>query len=325
MNFHERPPFVCAITRNQIGVNIFGIDSKLKPLCETGTFTMFLPNYGCISFPFSTEYEIWHVNTTSRFVTHSTDLKRIYVGGDLEGLAKGETIPYLAYGLIEKQGQAENEVTMHAAVVAQGDQSILIIGKGGSGKTTLSLELCLKYGFKLVGNDLVVIKNDRGGIKAVGGTKHFFVRLEVLRTHHPQLLPHFPSVPVYDPWISRASILPSQISVQTVDFPVTINQAIVVHISSTEKSLKISPVDLRWARLYLFENLSRYIRRVCLPVLMGEDDQSWFYAPSLDSPNLQQKRAELIQQIICNLNLVHISGSLKEVARHIASTFGGRN
>src|SRR3989338_4936614 len=309
-----KPPFACHISRLGVGVNIFSVvKDECRSLCTAGGFRKFTPEYSYGEQRVNTPYEIWHVDTGRVFAEYRSKNKKIFLGGSYSDLSAGETLPYLAYGLIEKQGQTRGQVTVHAAALTRNGRGVVLLGKACAGKTTLALELCLRHRFKIVANDLSILETRLDTLFAIGGTKHFFVRKGVVKKTHPQLLPYFPNKVEDDDWNTRTSILPVEIGVEVETEQVEVASVFLVRLDhSSAKGVEISQVNKQWARLYLYENLSRYIRRTNLPIFAGSDEQYCLYPPDLDAPELHQKRVAMMEALVSKMQ--HVSGGFRDVA-----------
>ena len=75
----------------------------------------------------------------------------------LEQLQSGEILVYAALPFLEVLHQRRQVVTMHAAAVEFGGRAILLLGKAGAGKTSLTLSLCRNHKARLIGNDVVKV------------------------------------------------------------------------------------------------------------------------------------------------------------------------
>ena len=133
INHIHRPPFVCSIRRGQWGVNVFSVSDQCLALCTKDSLARLMPEYVCNEVLARTPYEIWHINDKKVFAEHRLQKKQIIVGGSKEDLGQGDTIPFLAYGFLERQGQANKEATIHGAGLSFGESGIVILGKEGSG------------------------------------------------------------------------------------------------------------------------------------------------------------------------------------------------
>lgn len=68
--------------------------------------------------------------------------------------------------------------SLHSAAVTDGDQSVVLTGEPGSGKTTIAVALCRRYGLSLQSQDRTLID----GKRVVGGTKGLALSPRVLNT-----------------------------------------------------------------------------------------------------------------------------------------------
>lgn len=79
---------------------------------------------------------------------------------------------HLIYSVFHKYWLNIGVYSVHAACVSKNGFATLLLGHSGFGKTTISLKLVEKYGFKLVYSDRVLLKiKKNGNITPIGGTK----------------------------------------------------------------------------------------------------------------------------------------------------------
>lgn len=317
------PSFRGSARRLALAVNVYSDVAEVGKLFERGSFVDFCPEYRWTDQPVDGAYELWHIDgstadPSSCPIDYHLAERRIVVMADPKILVQGETLPYLAYGLLELQGQGIGQATIHGAAISRDGQAILLVGGKGAGKTTLGLELCLNRGFKLIGNDLIILGLDAigTGLVALGGTKHFNVRLATAQEQFPGLLPCFGSSGSDDNWATRAIIKPDAIRVDIDGDPVPIACVFELHLDHRSSSVKLTEINPIRSRLILYENLSKYIQGTSLPVLVG-DDLRLVYRPSFDDPPLHLTRARMITAMVNELNLRHLSGSLGLLADYL--------
>ena len=77
--------------------------------------------------------------------------------------------------MVEYQLSEKGIFLLHGAAVHNNEtnDSILIFGEKGMGKTSLVLDLCKKYNYSLVANDQVLIQLQNDEIHVLDGTKIF--------------------------------------------------------------------------------------------------------------------------------------------------------
>lgn len=78
---------------------------------------------------------------------------------------------HLMYSIFHFNWIKQGVYAIHAACVYNRGKTILLMGHTGFGKTTLSLELVKKYGFKLIHSDRVLVKFAGSRLMLIGGTK----------------------------------------------------------------------------------------------------------------------------------------------------------
>ncbi|MCX6810042.1 MAG: hypothetical protein NTZ65_04875 [Candidatus Berkelbacteria bacterium] len=234
-----------------------------------------------------------------------------------EMMRDGESLLYLSYPLIEVQRQLQGDLTAHAACISIDNRGVLLLGKEGSGKTTLAIELCQKHSARLVANDLCILGERQGNIIARGGTKFFFLRRESISRNLPRLLHLFPTASG-DSWLDKTKVDHTQLGVETEDRIVNISNAFMLHVDETKTELHTCFADTLVTRLYLNENFSRYIRSTCTVMTGGSNFELLGYIPSLDCEEFYKMRKQVIKGVL-NSSPQYISGPVHLVADYIAN------
>lgn len=231
-------------------------------------------------------------------------------------MQNGEALLYAAYPLIELQFQQQRRLTAHSACVSLNGQGILLLGKEGSGKSSVAIGLCLQYGARLMANDLSVLSKESDVLAVIGGTKFLFLRYESVKRNLPGFLRFFPEIK-RDTWLSKTMIDPGDVGISTTSESVSIIGSFVVHIDDSQSEVYAETADNLVNRLYLNENFSRYIRGTCLCALRGEDLDFMGYVPSFDLPEFYQWRSELIAFLLSRT--LYVSGPLSLVTDYIVN------
>lgn len=318
--------FQCAIYMGNYGINIYSNYPKIFEILSRGSFIPFIPEYRCIKKKAISDYSIfYHKNNdtfSAKMLNGNTSLK---IEGPIKEIEKGNTIPFMAHFILEQQRQKNSEATMRGAGVSKNNEAILLIGKRGSGKTSISLELCRKYGYSLIGNDIVLIGLRKDGGYLFGGTKIFTIRLTTIKYYNTDLKRYFKGSYLrekgQDEWTTKIDILPKKLGIRTEKNPVKITKAFYVHLRNDFSKLFLRRIykkeTLYMGRLYLYEELTRYIRGTCIPILRGPDLKLGDYLPSLDKPEYHKWRLNLINWLIEDLGLYYISGPMDALCNYI--------
>jgi len=228
-------------------------------------------------------------------------------------------LPYIAYNITEKTRQEKlSMATMHAAAVSTPDgRSLLILGDKGSGKTSLTLALCLYYDCQLIGNDLVLIHNQGNQLFIPAGTKIFDIREGVINNYFPELKNYIPNQGTNNPYENKISLIPEQIGIISGQDTQGLLSVIRVNLHPHNPVIKIYKGALiNQEILRLRENLARYIKGLVTPLILDEESFGGYF-PAMDSPELSEMRDQMIKRIIYN-NFMYVYGSNpKSVAEEI--------
>ncbi len=75
-------------------------------------------------------------------------------------------------------------------------------------------------------------------------------------------------------------------------------------------------------RLYLYDELSRYIRGTCIPLVYGSQFYIGDYLPSLDKPEYHKNRVRFIDWIMDKIGFYFVSGSMNAICNFINQDLG---
>lgn len=324
-----KTPFICNISMGgSVSVNIFSrIDSFLPLFLGRGEYIPFIPGWRCATKKAKTKYSIIYIPSKRSNLIYSGSRLSVKVYGEQEYFNDGQTIAYLVYSLLEVDRQKNNETTVHLTACSKNGEGIILLGERGAGKTSILLALCRKYGYKVIANDLALLSFDkkRNHIFINDGTKIFGLRHTAAKMHHPDLLRFFPEK-IKDSWTTKSFILPQEINVFVENKKTIINKVFFCHLHANKEEKFFEGKMLgSWIKVNLYENLSRYIRGSSLiPFLGGIGDNSIGYIPPLDQLKFHQQRVTLINYLVNDLGIIHISGgNLQEMCDFIDNkTFG---
>ncbi|MFH2109402.1 MAG: hypothetical protein ABII16_03005 [Patescibacteria group bacterium] len=309
--------FQCATYMGEEGINIYGKDSRVIELLLNESFIPFIPE--------------WHIE--KRKAKNSPSLTCIFdckqaieiqkngnfsISGSFKEFSKAHTIPYLIHYILELERAKKGKATIHAAAVSKDGIGILILGKQGSGKTSITLELCRKYGFSFIGNDLILAGLKRNSGYLYGGTKIFKIRATTIKDYNKDLEQFLEATENTDEWTNTATIKPEKIQVITEKSIVPIHAIYYVHLYQPGYEFFVKEIDQLFSRIYLYQIFSEYIRGSAITPLIGKNLKFGNYLPSLDSEASFKKRIKFINWIIRNKNYKYISGVLTDICTFIA-------
>lgn len=259
-------------------------------------------------FPYSVKY----FDVQDRNILCSDkEIKIYYPSNNLTAAS----IVFMGYILMERQRNEQSMVTIHSACVEKNNSAILLLGRTGSGKTTLSLNLCDNYNYSLIGNDRNIIGfNSNGELTAFDGTRFLFLRYESIKRNMPELLDLFPEEKK-DSWLRKVKVLPEDLGIKTTS-NVPITKSYIIHVDNSSKELYCINGDNAANRLYLNELFSMYIRGM-YTTFSDKNFNAIGYVPSYDTAQCYKNRAELINAIFTISNLEYVSGNLSDISEYI--------
>jgi len=309
------------------GINVFSNSPNIIEILTKGSFVHFIPEYHCVQEKAPSDYTLVYVSGESFSTELSATGRVIKIVGPEQEVIAGQTLPYMIHYMLEQQRHANSQATMRGAAVSLDGKGVLLIGKRGSGKTSITLELCRNYRYSLIGADLVLIGLRDNRACLFGGTKVFTLRLTTVTAYNTDLKKYFGRNSLRergpDQWTTKIDMLPQEIGVSVERNPVGIAKAFYVHLENDPAApLAVKQIGtsetLYMGRLYLHEELTRYIRGTCIPILKGSDPDFAGYLPPLDKPEYYGWRVGLVNWLIEELGLYYLGGSMKRICDFIS-------
>ncbi|PZG15158.1 hypothetical protein C1I95_20170 [Micromonospora craterilacus] len=231
------------------------------------------------------------------------------------GVLSAASLLYIAYLVLEAELNRHSYVTLHAAAVERDGQAVLLLGSAGAGKTTTALRLCRAYGFRLIGNDLVVVGGpDR--LQTLAGTKNVRLRHASIVRSMPELTTLFPAR-VDDSWRTKVDVSPDRLGISTNEGRSDIRAVAFVHLNAEYRSLIDDQGDTLVHRLNLYENALRYIRAASTPWLVDPGHRFGPYLASFDDPAAHDARTLTLERLMARSR--YVAGRPDAVAKHFAN------
>lgn len=239
------------------------------------------------------------------------------IEGPLSDIDFRQRLPYLMYTMGERVRQEGfGIVTVHGAAVTKKGKAVLILGDKGAGKTSTLLALTLENGYKVVGNDLVLLQNSPPML--IAGSHAIDIR-DCVRSKFDKLY-HIEgddnrATGTYE---RKTRVFPKNIGVAVEENPVPLSMIIRVNLHNSNTQLTyFRELPVLTEILRLNENLSRYIKGVTTP-LQIKNAQIDGYFPSLDTRELCEMRNTMINRLINEIPFYYIyANNPSEIARFI--------
>lgn len=303
------------------GINIYSDYPRIFDVLRKGSFIPFIPEYRYVKTKAYSDYSIIYIKDNVFSARMLNNNKTLEIKGPLKDIREASTIPFRAHFMLELQRQRNSIFTTQGAGVSKQGKGILLMGKRGAGKSSITLELCRKYNYKLIGNDLVLVglKKNRGYF--FGGAKVFVLRFTAVKYYNSDLQRFFKKESQNE-WINKARLLPKELGISIEKKYPKIIKAFYVHLLND----KSAPLYIRrignketshMGRLYLYEELSMYIRGVCIPIVHGSQFYIGDYLPSLDKSEYHKNRVKFIDWLMDDVGFYFISGSMDAICNFI--------
>lgn len=226
-----------------------------------------------------------------------------------------QNIAYVSRFLIEKQLAETGKATCHSACVERDGKAVLLLGEAGAGKTSVSVNLCKNYGYKLISNDQTVIGLENGRLMAFGGTKFLNLRLLSVKENMPYLLGLFDKTDVNE-WTYKVKVLANEIGIEEQYEATEIDKILVLHCNNNYKEIIIGNGDTWRNNFTLYQNLTFNISNCASPIVNKYGHPIGF-VPSYDTLETFNKRVELINFINSHSGYKSVSGNIEGIQKEI--------
>lgn len=303
------------------GINVYSNYPQTFDILRKGSFIPFIPEYRCVKTKAQSDYSIIYINNNVSSAGILNDNKALEIKGPLKDILEASTIPFRTHFMIEPQLQKNSIFTTEGSGVSKEGRAILLMGKRGAGKTSITLELCRKYNYNLIGNDLVLVglKKNRGYF--FGGAKVFTLRFTAVKYYNTDLQKFFKKE-IKDEWTNKIKLLPQDLGISIEKKLPKIIKVFYVHLLNNKSaSLYIQRIQDKetsnMGRLYLYQELSSYIRGICTPIIYRSQLYIGDYLPSLDKPEYHRNRIKFIDWLIEDIGFYYVSGSMNAICSYI--------
>lgn len=313
--------FQCAIYIGNYGINIYSNYPKIFDILKNGPFIPFVPEYRCSKTKAQSDYSIIYIEDKIPSASIFNDNKTLEIKGPLKDVLEASTIPFRAHFMLEQQMQKDSIFTSQGAGISKNGRAVLLMGKRGAGKTSITLELCRKHNYKLIGNDLVLAEFKKNKGYFFGGAKIFTLRFTTVKYYNTDLQKFFQKGHPNE-WTNKVRLLPKQLGIPIEKKYPEILKVFYVHLLNDKSAplyiQKIGDKEFSYmGRLYLYEEFSRYIRGTCIPLVYGSQFYIGDYLPSLDNQECHKNRVKFIDWIIDEVGFYFISGSMNAICNFI--------
>lgn len=303
------------------GINIYSDYPKTFDILRKGSFVPFIPEYRCIKTKAQSDYSIIYIKNRTSSARMLNDNKTLEIKGPLKEIMEASPIPFGAHFMLESQRQENSIFTTQGAGVSKQGKAVLLMGKRGAGKTSITLELCRKYNYSLIGNDLILVGFKKNKGYFFGGAKVFTLRFTTVKYCNTDLQKFFEKE-VADEWTNRVGLLPKDLKISIEKKHPKIIKAFYVHLLNNKSTpLFIKKIEgketLNMGRLFLYEELTRYIRGTCILMLRSPSFLIGDYLPSIDKPKYHKNRVKFIDWLMEDIGFYFISGSMNAICNFI--------
>jgi len=228
-------------------------------------------------------------------------------------LYRGDVV-YLLYLLFTKILQEEGCFIVHGSCVTKDNKASLLVGPSESGKTMVSLALCLEHGFSLVSSDMTLLTREGNEILVIGGTKECSMypgTIEaVFGKEGKKLLPES----IKGLWVEKVDVNETQLKQSGVRYEKNVPCKAIYYLRVQDSTFFIKPLDEVAAKIKALGLLSEWIRGANNLVVSTNS-----LVPSFDTKEAERERLRALETISTSVRQYSLYGNLQKVAEFIAS------
>lgn len=219
---------------------------------------------------------------------------------------------YIVFLLFVKILQEESIFLVHSSCVSRKDKGILLIGPSESGKSTVSLHLCLKEGYSLVSTDMTILKVQNDKLVVIGGTKGCSLFPGIIKKEFSSEKKKLFNISDHNLWSSKIPINESRLRELDIQFEkkTKLKHIFFLRVQDTEFFAK--PIEDVAAKIKTLGFLSEWIRGAN-NMLIGLNS----LIPSFDSTKSEAKRLNALSVITANTRQYSLYGNLDKITDFI--------
>lgn len=316
MSVHKRRLWTMIKERVPIRIDLIGKED----LIEVFRGKYIYSTIPCYSYskekPSVDEQGILQIECTEQaqnFVRFDLRKNRIQLSVTPEKLYTGDIV-YLLYLLFTKILQEKGYFLVHGASVARKHKGVLLVGPSESGKTMVSLTLCLQHGFSLVSGDMSLLKREGDKILIVGGTKECSMYPGAMKAVFGETQEKIFQIPSKDLWSAKVNISEIQLQKFGIQYEENIPLSAIYYLRVQDSAFFAKPLDEIAAKIKALGLLSEWIRGANNLVVSTNS-----LVPSFDTKKAEKERLHALEVISASVRQYSLYGNLKEVTEFIAS------
>lgn len=314
----QQIPFSCSLMMGSNSVQLYThfIDLREELGRPDNAYSMSIPGWSVQEKPGKGPHSIRVVESESPGLHYDDENQTLYLLGNPSVFKDGQSIAWLSFWLMEAQRQADSSFTMHSSALRLDNKGILLLGHSGSGKTSLMLDLCRRYGGEVISNDLTVVSHDKhkDHMALIDGTKEIRLRLTSVSRNFPDLEHLFPDEEI-SPWENKIVVIPEEIGIKSATSKQELNAIFEVHLdTSNDSNLLVQRLRGIEIKYRLYEDMSRIVRASAISIFSDTEDFLG-YVPPLETKEIHDNRVRCIACMTKEIGVVSLSGgNLRQVA-----------
>jgi hypothetical protein len=266
------------------------------------------------------------IDTANPGIDWYPDRDEAVLRADRATLESGATIAFLAQNLTERLRQEREQFTLQGnAVITPRGEAIVILGERGSGKTSITVELCQGFDCQFYANGQLVLGRSGGEARVSSGSQKLYVRRNQLADQTNRYVELSESaVSVFD----QKVIIPHEdLGISAAKGEFKIAGLVVVHLDATGQAetaaIKKEPTNLM-DNLFLAEKLQRQITGVSTP-LIDAGGKLVALSPSFATDETRRNCVNFINSLYEEVQIYEVSGSnVTQMSRAISAIAEGR-
>ena len=255
--------------------------------------------------------QIESVEHAGNYVKFDLQNNRVELSVTPDKLYQGDVV-YLLYLLFAKILQEAGYFLVHGSSVAFNQKASLLVGPSESGKTIVSLVLCLKHGYSLVSSDMSLLKQEGNKILVVGGTKESSMYPGTIAAIFGDKRTKILSEPKA-PWEEKLNVSETELNQLGVRYEENVPLVAIYYLRVQDSLFFQKSLDEIAAKIKALGFLSEWIRGGNNLVVSTNS-----LVPSFDTEKAERERLRALEIISASVCQYSLYGNLQKVAEFIA-------